>query len=102
MKQALGDITVVFRPFENFTSAVTHQCAACNLKLITFGMTTEVVVIVYDQDSSVRMLLAIKVRGRKTTYTASDDDKIIQISIGFSHRAPIAPAFARELMGDLE
>ncbi len=62
----------------------------------------KIVVVVNDQDSGARMLLAIEIRSRESAGTATDDYKVVEIGIGLLHRAPIAPAFQRVLMGDLE
>ncbi len=41
-------------------------------------------------------------RGRESADTATDDNEVVEICIGLLHGAPIAPAFPRELVGDLE
>jgi hypothetical protein len=102
MEKTFGDIAVVVRSLKNFASSVSEESAARSPQLIAFGVASKIVVVVNDQDSGARMLLAIEIRGRESADAATDDYEVVEICIGLLHRAPIAPAFPRELMGDLE
>jgi hypothetical protein len=102
MEKAFGDIAVVVRSLEKFASSVSEEGAARSPQLIAFGVASKIVVVIKDQDPRARMLLAIEIRGRESTDAATDDYKVVEICIGLLHRAPFAPAFQRELMGDLE
>jgi hypothetical protein len=101
-EKALGDIAEVSRFLEKFASSVTEHLATPGPQLIAFGVASKIVVVVNDQDSGARMLLAIEICSREPAGAATDDYKVVEICIGLLHRAPIAPAFQRELMGDLE
>jgi hypothetical protein len=102
MEKAFCDIAVAVRSLEKFASSVSKESAARSQQLIAFGVASEVVVVVEDQDSRVRMFFSIEISGREPTGAATDDYKVVDICIGLLYRAPIAPAIPRELMGDLE
>jgi len=102
MEKALGDIAVVGRSLEKFASSVTEQVATPSPQLIAFGVASEVVVVVEDQDPRTRMFFAIEVRGRESAGASTDDHEVVEVCVRLLDEAPIAPIFQRELVGDLE
>jgi hypothetical protein len=102
MEKALGDIAVVARSLEKFASSVTDHVAAPSPQLIAFGVASEVVVVVENQDPRIRIFTAIEVRGREPTDASTDDHEVVDVCVRLLDGSPIAPTFQRESVGDLE
>jgi hypothetical protein len=102
MEKAVGDIAVVVQSLENFASSVREEGAARSPQLIAFGVASKIVVVVNDQDSGARMLLAIEIRGCEPTDASTDDHEVVDVCVRLLDGPPIAPTFPPELVGDLE
>jgi hypothetical protein len=81
---------------------MNDHVAVPSLQFIAFGVASEVVVIVENQDPRIRMFFSIQVRGREATDASTDDHEVVEVCVRLLDGAPIAPTFPRELVGHLE
>ncbi|SVA30124.1 uncharacterized protein METZ01_LOCUS82978, partial [marine metagenome] len=63
-EEAFGDGAIASGIFERLGSAVAYDRAPVELELVAFRVTTEIIVVVEDQDTCVGMLLPIEVSSR--------------------------------------
>ena len=101
-QEALDHIGVSRGLLEGLVAPVTDERSTADLKLVASGAAPEVVVVVENQDARLRLLLQEEVRGRQAAEASPHDDEVVDIGVGALDGSPVAPAFARELVGDLE
>ena len=77
-QQALCFRPPLRNPLDSLGASVTDQFPAIDFKFISLGMTSEIIMIIEDQDPSlVSHACAVKVRGGQSTDPGSDDDEVI-------------------------
>ena len=73
-----------------------------HLKLIAFGMATEIIVVIKNEDARPGMSLPVKVRSREAANTGAHYDQVIDLAVGLLNRTPVTLALTCKLVSDLE
>ena len=77
-------------------------CTASGLKLVAFGVATEIVVIVENEDARFWSLFSVEMCGREAADATPHNDKVIYIGVGLFGGPPVAPVPKPELVTDFE
>ena len=65
------------RRVNGFRAAITDAGFAVDLKLVAFGVSAKIIVIIKDKDFRVRVSFSVKIRRSQPTNPGSDNDQII-------------------------
>ena len=75
---------------------------AADIELVALRVTAEVVVVIEEKNSSLRVFLQVEMRGCQPAEPRSHDDEIIDAAIVLLDRTPVASSSARQFVGDVE
>ena len=91
LNHSLGHRAVGSGTLNGERATVAKQCAARGAELVTLCMSSEVIMIFEDEDSSLRACcLAEKVRGRETTEASAHDYQVVDFA-GINRLAGMLP-----------
>ena len=92
-QQADGFFAVVAGSFDGLGATVAEQQAVAGLEFVALGVSTEIVVVVEEQDASIGSgELAVKKGGGQATDASADDDQVVGLVVGDGVRPFLAVA----------